>query len=238
MPARILVVALERVLFDRIDPLLSRAHFEVDRVPRGAAGTLLSENVKFDLMVVRHPLPDMSLEVFCASVRKAGSPSVASQLLVLTESDRVSEAQALAPRHASLVLSITDPKRLLEEVASRLLGVEPRVATRLMIRMQVGVAAGKTLVMCQSENVSQAGMLLRTDRDLPIGTRVTFETTIPGDRDPIQGEAMVVRHTAPDVEDVRGIGFKFLAFRGDGEQRFRAFVSRTAPPPRQPQPVR
>ena len=50
MAKSILVVGLERKLFEEIDPLLNRSHLSVDRVARGKSGLALCEEVPFDLI--------------------------------------------------------------------------------------------------------------------------------------------------------------------------------------------
>lgn len=224
---RILVVGLERPLFQKIDPVLNRSKFVVDRVPRGESGKLLASHAAFDLIVVRHPLPDMSLGSLLNSVHEPGSPCGAAPILVLTDESRLSEVRGLMPGGTNQVVSINEPWKLLQEVASQLLGVAPRIATRVMIRVEVQLEGeAKSQVMCQSENLSENGMLLRSDRLFPIGTRVSFESMLPGERAPIHGQAEVVRHTVPDVENVQGMGLKVLGFKGDGQKRLRGFLSR------------
>jgi uncharacterized protein (TIGR02266 family) len=227
--ARVLVVGLERDLYDKVNPLLSRALFVVDRVPRGESGVLLARHATFELIVVRHPLPDMSLGSFMNSAREAG-PCGASQLLVLTDEARVAEIRSLLPGDPKQVLSISEPWKLLQEVASRLLGVAPRIATRIMVRLNVQLAQDKSVVMCQSENISENGMLLRSDRLLPIGTRVAFDFSLPGDRMPVSGGAEVMRHAVMDVENVQGMGLRFVSVKGDGQRRLRTHLGRTNKP--------
>src|SRR5262249_57287484 len=70
---------------------------------------------------------------------------------------------------------------------------------------------------CQSENISETGMLLRSPEAYPIGTRVRFECTLPGDRSPLRGEAEVVRHTVSEVEQVQGIGVKVIFWKRSEE---------------------
>jgi hypothetical protein len=64
-------------------------------------------------------------------------------------------------------------------------------------------------------------MLLRDDTAYPLGTRMDFELPLPGEREPLRGEAEVVRHTVPDVEGLQGIGVRFVALKGDGNLRLK-----------------
>ena len=57
-----------------------------------------------------------------------------------------------------------------------------------------------------------------------MGTRVSFEYTLPGEVAPVRGEAEVVRQSVADVEGVEGVGLKVVSFRADGERRVGRFV--------------
>jgi CheY-like chemotaxis protein len=223
---RILIVGLDRSLFARIDPLLSRSLFAVDRVSRGESGVALAEHVAFDLIVLRYPLPDMELLAFLGAVRKSAGPNARTELLMLADAAAVEGLRSHVPSDPGRVVSLAEPWTLLQELAARLPGVELRVATRLLIRLEFQVADGRELVLCPCENISAGGMLLKTDRLHPIGTQVSFEAQLPGDHEPLQGTGEVVRHAEAEVEGVRGMGILYVGFRGDGLDRLKAFLRR------------
>ena len=221
---RVLVVGLERNLYLKLEPLLSRSLLTVDRVPRGESGLLLTGSAVFDLIVVRHPLPDMALGSFINRVHDPGAPCGAAQILVLTDDAQIAALQSMIPDGHRSVLSVNQPTKLLEQVASRLLGVTPRVAARVLVRLTVKLQEGQQLLSCQSENVSEGGLMLRTDASFPMGTRVDFELTLPGDRLPLKGEGEVARHAVADVEGVQGVGLRFLSLKSDGHSRLKRFL--------------
>ena len=224
MAKSILVVGLERKLFEEIDPLLNRSHLTVDRVARGKSGLALCEAVPFDLIIAVDPLPDIEITEFLTAVRMKGMPTATSHLLALGVGERLDVLRGHAPGKDSVVLAVTEPRAVLEEVAARLLGVAPRSAIRFLVRLRVGLATGEQTIMCQTDNVSLHGMLVRTSSPLPVGTRLGFEYNLPGDRHPVQGEAEVVRHTAPQIGEVPGMGLRSLALKGDGSARLKAFL--------------
>jgi uncharacterized protein (TIGR02266 family) len=222
---RILAVALERAVFDKIDPLLSRAVFDVQRSAGGRAAAALCERSAFDLIVVRHPLADMAFDDFITAVRKPGSACVAAQLLVLTEAGGSSELKHPSLGDQSLTILVTQPRQLLEEVACRLLGVAPRTCTRLAVKLVMELKDGTRLVVHQTENISDCGMLLRTDTLYPNGTKLAFKFLLPGEPTPIEGKAEIVRHAVPDVEGVQGVGVRFVTVSGDGLAKLRDFIA-------------
>jgi hypothetical protein len=125
--------------------------------------------------------------------------------------------------------SVNETRMLVEVMVSRLLGVAPRVAKRLPIRLDVQLQEGTAVVKAQSEDLSGIGMLVRTDRSYPLGAKVTFEALLPGDPRPVQGEAEVVHHTLVGMERAPSLGLRFLLFRNEGLKRLRAFVSSRNP---------
>lgn len=224
MQRRILAVALDRQLVDKIEPLLNRSYFTVERLPQGESALALCRHTWFDLILLGHPLPDMPLETFLRAARREGALSARSHLLILTDEVRRAELPESFQRGPDLALSVEQPQRLLQEVASRLLKVAPRVSARLLVRLEVLFGDELSLVVWQTENISEAGMLVHTDHLHPVGTTVSFQFTTPDDPAPIRGEAEVVRHAFADVDGVHGVGLRFTGFEGDGLKRLGAYI--------------
>ena len=225
---RILAVGVESALYGVIEALLNRSYFEVDRVPRGESGRILCGAMAFDLVLVRFPLPDVDAADFLAALRDPASPCAQSQVLLLADEQQLSRAQALVGPGANVALSAARTDELLSEVAARLLHVAPRVATRIMVRLQARVSDGDRQALCQAVNLSASGMLVRTDARYPLGTTVSFQILLPEERDAVVGTAEVVRHTVPELDKLEGIGLHYLGFRSDSEARLHAYLARDA----------
>jgi CheY-like chemotaxis protein len=224
---RVLVVGIARDLFARIEPLLSRASLAVDRVPRAESALALCRQRQFDLVIAFDPLPDMPVPAFVHQLRVHGSRCASAQVLLLTDQTNLEGLTASVQDGPNVVLPIEGPARLIEEIATRTLGVEPRRCERLMVKLEVQVDGARRLVMCQTENISKVGMLLRSEQPFPIGTKLAFELSPPNSRNAIQGEAEVVRQSVPDVEQVVGIGVRLLRFRADGRERWEEFLKKS-----------
>lgn len=222
--ARVLVVGLERSHYDLLLPLLSRALLNVDRISRGESGAQIACGTKVDLIVARYPLPDMSIGSFMQAVHEPGSKSDATAILVIADDNRLAEIGSLLPGGAKQAISVNQPAKIAAEVASRL-KLSPRVEVRIPVRIEVRLA-GAPPILCQSENISEHGLLLRTDARYPLGTRASFEFSLPGERLPVQGEAEIMRHAEPAVEGMKGMGLKVVSFKGDGTTRVRRFVTK------------
>lgn len=79
------------------------------------------------------------------------------------------------------------------------------------------------------EDLSPTGMLVRTTRSYPPGKIVRFETILPRDPRPVQGEGKVIRHALVGMEQAPSLGLKFISFKSRGLKRLWAFISRRTP---------
>jgi len=223
---RILAVAVDRKLLADIEPLLSRSRLTLEAMPRGRSALALCGRVPFDLMIVGDPLPDMDLSEFLAAVRKAESECGRSSVLVVTEEERLLESRRHLEPGRDMALSTRQRPRLLEEIGRRLLDAPWRVAARALVRLDARLEDSGSHVVCQTENLSENGTLVRTPRPQPVGSRSAFEMHLPGERAPLKGTAEVVRHAVPEIEEVHGMGLRFVALKGDGRERLAAFLAR------------
>ena len=173
---------------------------------------------------MRYPLADMEMEEFLQEVRFGQAPNRRTPLLLLTEAGRVEEARSYIGKGANRVVPLTVTAEALQSEVSSLLEVAPRLGMRVMASLEIHLDEGKTLAVCQTENVSATGMLIRTLVGYPLGTRLDFEFNLPLETLPVKGEAEVVRHTLAGRESIKGVGVRFVSFEGDGQRRFEAYL--------------
>jgi CheY-like chemotaxis protein len=223
-PRSVLVVNVDQELYDKVAPLLDRTDFEVDRFPRASAALDLVSRIPVDVLLVGYPLPDIAIQQFLDSIRSDSSPCRQSPLLLLAHRDTLPEARRFLGRGANRVVAVEESSERLQSEVSKLLAVAPRSSLRLMVRMMVNIGEGAALELAQSENLSETGMLVRTSEVYPMGSRMTFEFHLGGDRLPIRGEGEVARHTTPGREQIRGVGIRFVSFERDGLIRLQRYL--------------
>lgn len=113
---------------------------------------------------------------------------------------------------------------------------EERSSVRVMVQLDATVDDGKMARMYQTQNLSNSGMLLRTRKPLPVGTRVAVQflfpgdpiltkTKLPGGYGFVEGEAVVVRHTHPVKEMIDGMALRFLTLESRGRAMLSDFLS-------------
>ena len=220
----VLAIGVTPAEFARLVPFLDRQSFDVDRFPSAIGAVELISRIPFEMLLVRYPLPDMETEAFLRIVRQEGSPCLRSSLLVLTGADRELESQRFIGLCANRTINLEASEAEIQESISSVLNVAPRKAARFLARLEIRISGEKDMVLCQTENFSATGMLLRTDRRWEIGTQIEFEFSIPNDARPVRGMAEVVRHTHEGRDAVGGVGLRFLSFAGDAHRRFEAFI--------------
>lgn len=230
---RILVAVRRRELWDQIAGLLGRSGFEVNRVPSGAGALILVGNLRYDLIIVEAPLPDLDLQEFVAAVRTLDSPCAGSSVLVMARDESVGLSSALSGDRVVILPADTERERLQKSV-SQLLGVALRTAARLLVQIETEMENGTSARVAQTVNLSESGMLLRSAPLAPIGSEVRLTFALPGDPAEIVARAEVVRHTAPELELVRGIGVHFVELPAETVERLRSFVNGRETGPGQP----
>jgi hypothetical protein len=110
-----------------------------------------------------------------------------------------------------------------------------------MVQLDTTVDDGKLARMYQTHNLSGSGVLLRTHKPLPVGTKVAVQFLFPGD--PVlskaalpggygfvEGEAVVVRHTHPVKEAISGMALHFLALESRGRALLSQFLGQRGGP--------
>lgn len=220
----VLAIGVSPAEFERFVPFLARESFEVDRFPSGVGALELITRVPFEMLLVRFPLPDMDLASFLSTVRQTGSPCHGASLILLTASSHERDAQRFIGQGANRSISLEASADTIQESVSSLLHVAPRKAARFLARMEIRIGGAKDMLLCQTENMSATGMLIRTDKRYEIGTQVEFEFSAAGDPRPLRGVAEVVRHTVLGRDRVGGIGMRFLSFAGDSQLRFERYI--------------
>ncbi len=228
-PQRILAIVLSRELFDKLKPFLSRETLDISTATNGKGSLVLVRNLSFSLVVAEHPLPDMDLAELLGEIRGSNSRSAEAPVLVLTREDPAALAAAFDDPRLTFHTLYADPDELLMLTANRL-GVAARRASRLMVQIRVELGAAQILRACQSVNISASGLLLRSERSLPLETEVDLRFSLPYSTRDIQARGRVVRYTNRDAEGLVGLAVHFDSISQEDREAIISFIAdRTAP---------
>lgn len=220
-----LVVGVDAAAYQGLAARLRRVGFISDWVASGDEAEDLVSLLPFDAVIVAYPVADITTRQFLSAVRRPDGPCRNAAVVLLAGDERLDEATSYVGLGANAVISESREPELLPAKLRELLDVSPRYPLRVMsrVRGKVGLAGATTL--CQTENISISGMLLRGDQHVPVGGEVHFELTLPGDGIPLRGTGLVARHTFEKRERISGLGIKFVGFEDDGLMRLQTYLA-------------
>ena len=196
---------------------LQRFAFEIEQLGTTGLAVGRISSTHFDVVIVDGSDADDTIHRLATAMRAAGSASSASGLIVLAPAERVRDLSRLVGRGVNKVMSTRESPEVIALVANRLGSTRHSLAERFPIQQDIRCLFDGTWHPWRTENVSASGMLLRTDRDLALGTRFRFRLDSGGGA--VEGEAKVVRCTDAGREGLRGIGVRFTLLEGDGRRR-------------------
>ena len=222
----VLVVGVDRTLFRRFEAVLTRRHFDVDRVAEFDVAVDLVQSVAFDVVVLGYSENDPKVALLTDVIRAENGPCARSAVLLLSPPESLETAVQLAYDTRSRLISMAAPQRELEQAVSQLLRVAPRLSVRITIRLEALLGEGSTTILTQTENVSLGGMLVKLSRRQPVDARLRYELLLPDGFSPVTGFGEVVRHTADRSGRITGVGIRFATFEADGADRLSGFLSR------------
>lgn len=219
-----LVAIVDPHIYRRLDELLTLADVDFSRAldPQTALG--LASGQRFGLVICDLPLAGPDLRDFLARLAGAGSLSAGCAVVLYGRAPGAALFEGAGPvSHCRTLIELL-------RATARHLELGDRVTHRLLVRMEVEIESARVRRAVQTANLSPSGMLLRTQRPLPVGAIVPFSLDLPADPEPVRGRVEVVRHTDPTVEGMFGMGVRFVELEADGGDRLSGFVSsRRAP---------
>jgi CheY-like chemotaxis protein len=220
---KVLLLSSEFSRFELIAPALEGVGIEVHRMMSGEAVLKLTERVPFKVILVADPLDDVSYIDLLKAIRSEGSLCRSSGVIIMLPQQAMADKSKLFDRGANRVLELGREGSELRNAMSELLGVAIRAKVRTMMHIELLIGPNKRRIMCQTENLSQTGFLIRGNTQ-PIGTQFDFELKLPGQLRPIRGTAEVVRHASWVRERMEGFGARFLSLSGDAAQQIAAYL--------------
>lgn len=220
---KLLIVASEEEARYFFGSILERTGLAANRVDTGQQCLEATAQEAFSLIVIRIPLPDLSVSALATGLAQRFSLNADTPLLMLGEG-RQYEA-ALGYRSPRIqVVDASNPTTNLDLLVTSALGVALRTATRLDV--EVAVETGKSCDRrhFRTHDISKSGMLVESNQLLPIGTEFVFNFTLPKRFTPIHGRGQVVRHAGEREKSHPGMGVRFIAFPEGAEDAIGAFV--------------
>lgn len=223
----VLVVGAETPALQRVVPLLLRADFVVHRLAGGDEAAAVLADRAFDLVIIRYPTSGVPLSELVDKIRAPGSPNRNAGVLVLAAAESSGDVRGLLGHGVNRVVTLEGSSEGLLLAVADMIAVPPRLSLRAVVQLELWVQQGALRVLTLTRNISASGMLVQGGTEFPVGSRVRFDLTVPGEETSIRGEAEVVRHALQD--EARGVGVRFCSFEDDGLERLSALLQRRLP---------
>lgn len=222
----VLAARMDPEVWEALGPALSRAEFDLNRVPSVESAFELTRLIPFEVVLIGCPEPDSAVVDLLAAIREPDSRSREASVLLFAPPNHLSVVQSYRAHSADQALSTAEDPLLLQEAILRLLRARPRVALRVMAHLTVQLGDGTSRILCQTRDISRSGLLALTEVRFPIGTPVQFTLDLPEETVGVRGEAEVVRHAVRGRDPEDGLGLRFLRLIGDGVRRLGTFLER------------
>jgi DNA-binding NarL/FixJ family response regulator len=225
MTKNIVLTRMDEDTFARAASALNSDEITLHHAPWDDNTLDLVQSTKFDVIIIGFPGPITPLRRFVECVRAPGSACQCSGVILLADPQHIDAAQAFVGVGINRAIPSDNAEELLAASITELASVAPRLALRAPTRVVLKLERRPLRTFCQTENISESGMLLRGFGHYPPGTTIDFEINIPGQSDPIRGTATIARTTNVALERMEGVGARFQSFTGQDGGRLTEYLN-------------
>ena len=227
MPIQVLMTRTDESTFAKVKDAIRGADIDLQMALWNDNTLELVQSNSFDAIIIGFPGPITALRRFVQCLRSDGSACRGSGVVLLCEPRHLEAAKTFVGIGAGINRAIcaVDMNETLAQTLLDLSSVAPRSTLRAPTRVVLHLEQRPLRTFCQTENVSETGMLLRGFGHYPPGTTIDFEINIPGQSDPIRGQATIARTTNVSAEMMEGVGARFNDFRDGDRARLTEYLN-------------
>lgn len=216
MNKRILILESGIPVIPFEETLLLRRDNEVIRASSGDEALKILSSEKIDLLIVDEKLSDKNPLEFFNEIRSNEKLKNLS-ILYLSSSDE-------KPAGVNIVLKKPIQSLSFNEACKKLLNVEVRRETRLLVYVQVQGFSQSNFFLCNSRNLSASGILILTSKYLKVGEQVQLQITLPREREKVKAFARVVREAKEVPTKLNAYGLEFTEISQKDRERIKRFI--------------
>jgi hypothetical protein len=221
MANHVVMTRTDDTVFAKAKDAIAGSDIDLQLAPWDDNTLELVQSTPFDVVVIGFPGPITALRRFVQCIRSPGSACQRSGVVLLSEPRHIEAAQTFVGIGVGInrALTLSEMNHRLVDTIYELSSVAPRATLRAPTRVVLHLETRPLRTFCQTENVSETGMLLRGFGHYPPGTTIDFEINIPGQSEPIRGRATIARTTTLASERMEGVGARFDQFRNGDRSR-------------------
>jgi len=222
-PGRILLVDQSRGALLFQETILRRREAVILTAIAGTEGLQKAREELPQLIMFGFDLFDMSAPEFCREIRSDERTRGISLLLVCERENAQHQDLCLAAG-ANDVIFRPLQRHDLDAKITRLTTIPTRRDLRTLTRIEVSLEKNGRFLIGRSLNISSTGMLIELDRVLPGDGKLRLHFYLPGESEPMQIDAEVLR--AEFVGTMAKYGLHFVTVNDEERDRIERFVRR------------
>ncbi len=220
---KVLITRDIHALLERQETLLNRTGIRVLVAETNDEALAIHRAEHLDLIITQLSLPGMTGEEFCSRIREDADLRAVS-IIMVCENTPADIERARQCRANAVLLQPVHPVLIMVK-AEQLLDIAARETVRAFVSAKVEGREQQVIFYCRTRNISVAGMLFETDKQLKEGTRLTCLIYLP-DGYKIRATGRITRILNRDPGDGHyQYGFMFTDITPDAEQRLHEFIA-------------
>jgi len=203
---KILLASQYRTLLQKHSNLLANWKFKVFTATSGSEALKLHKEHNFDLIVSDFELEGMCISTLFTLIHKDTHAQRVPLIITCHDlPDSIQRAKSIGA--SDIIVKPIDPIKLLEVIGNHI-GLKLIRGKRVEIKVVVKIKKDGHEFICQSRNISNTGILIKSDYALQIGDQLDCTFTLPDYHSPVEAFGEVVRYmTDAECEDLYGINF-------------------------------
>ncbi len=193
----------------------------------------IHRTVRADLVIINFDMPGMSIEQLCSLLRADAEPGAVS-IIMVCKNTKSALKQSSHCKADAVITRAFKPAQLLAQTKT-LLNLSWRETYRVLLNVAIEGAVSTNHFVCNSLNISLAGMLIETTQTFNQGDRLSCSFFLPNlTQIHVTGEIVRTFQPVPGVH-ANWYGVHFLNLPPDAVKTLEAFIdanaskSRTAP---------
>lgn len=203
---KILLASQYKTLLQKYSNLLVNWDFKIFTTASGSEALRLHNEHKFDLIISDFELEGMGMSTFCSLLRKEENRLPVPIIITCHNvPERIERARQIGA--CAIVIKPVDPVKLLETIGNQV-GLNLIRGKRVELEVAVKIKKGGRAFTCLSRDISNSGILIKSDYALSIGERISCRFMLPGFNCQIETEGEIVRYmTDLECDNLYGISF-------------------------------
>lgn len=222
-PGRILLVDHSRGALFFQETILRRKNNIVVTALAGSEGLVRAREERPHLIIFPYDLFDMSAPEFCQAIREDELTRTTSLLLV-SDREQLSQSEVCLSSGCNDVIFRPLQRRELDAKVEKLTQIPVRRQLRTITKIEISLENNGRFILGRSVNISSSGMLVEVDRALPGDGAIRLHFYLPGDPQPFQVAAQVLR--AEFTGTMARYGVRFLEVVTSDLERIEQYVFR------------